>query len=105
MIHLFGEMISLLGFEAIVSSDGRSGLSLIQSQQPDLVLLDIMMPDMNGWQVYEELRTFSTVPVIFLTADFSSGNQLRAESIGASLLKKNITPFELRDAMHAELEG
>ena len=96
MGHLFKEMVQLLGYNALVSRDGEEGLHVARLEKPDVVLLDVMMPTKNGWQVYEELRLFSTVPVIFLTADFSASNRLRANDIGAVMIRKDVKPIELR---------
>lgn len=55
------------GYSVDVAADGRSGLNLLTKHNPDLVLLDIMMPDLNGYQVLELIRKKSEVPVIMLT--------------------------------------
>jgi len=55
------------GYSVDVAADGRSGLNLLTKRNPDLVLLDIRMPDLNGYQVLELIREKSEVPVIMLT--------------------------------------
>src|SRR5436309_1153987 len=63
--------LRLKGFDAIGAADGRKALDLIAATKPDLVLLDIVMPNMNGWEMLRELRTnpkHAAMPVILLTA-------------------------------------
>ena len=53
-----------LGFEVLLAGNGVEALEQIQGQEPDLVVLDVIMPKMDGFQTLKELRTFSAVPVI-----------------------------------------
>ena len=55
------------GYKVTVAYSGREGLEAVRDSQPDLVLLDIMMPGMNGWQVCHHLREITNVPIIMLT--------------------------------------
>ena len=56
------------GYEVKAATQGEEGLDLAREHHPDLVLLDILMPDMDGWQVYEALQGITDAPVLFLTA-------------------------------------
>ena len=56
------------GYGVIVADNGRSALALLEKQRPDLVLLDIMMPGLDGFQVLNLIRQYSSVPVIMLSA-------------------------------------
>jgi DNA-binding response OmpR family regulator len=56
------------GFEAIAANTGEEGIKLIKEAAPDVVLLDLMMPEMNGWQFCKEVRQFSNVPILVLSA-------------------------------------
>ena len=56
------------GFEVSIASDGGTGLRLAGETEPDVILLDIMLPVMDGWQVCKEIRRSSRVPIIMLTA-------------------------------------
>jgi len=56
------------GYEVVTASNGASALELLQERRPDLVILDIMMPDLDGFQVLELIRRRSNIPVIMLTA-------------------------------------
>lgn len=61
-------LLERAGYGVKAASNGESGLELARQSPPDLVLLDILMPDMDGWHVYEALRHITDVPVLFLTA-------------------------------------
>lgn len=67
-VHLIGMLLEKRGFETIKAYRAEEGLRKAYRHQPDLVLLDIMMPDMDGWEICKRLREMSDVPVIFLTA-------------------------------------
>jgi len=56
------------GYEVVVAADGRSALALLQEHRPDLVILDIMMPGLDGFQTLDLIRQRSNVPVLMLTA-------------------------------------
>lgn len=81
------QLISLLlerrGFEAIKAYSAEDGLRKAYRFQPDLVLLDIMMPDMDGWEVCRRLRDMSDVPIIFLTALGEVRDIVRGLEMGA----------------------
>ncbi len=71
VLKLYSEILSKEGFEVLTSSDAKNGFDLAVSQAPDLVLLDIMMPTVDGTRVHEALSQndkTKDVPVVFLTA-------------------------------------
>jgi DNA-binding response OmpR family regulator len=70
-------------WEALGASDGEEALAVFEDEQPDLVLLDIMMPEMSGFDVLKELRRFSDVPVIMLTAKESELDKVLGLNLGA----------------------
>ena len=71
------------GYDTIVASDGKDGLRRFYGDRPDLVVLDIAMPVMDGWQVLERLREVSEVPVLILTAAIQERDKLRGLRSGA----------------------
>jgi DNA-binding response OmpR family regulator len=71
------------GYEVIVASDGQEGLRLLAEQRPHLVVLDIMLPAMDGWEVCRRIRKVSTVPIIMLTARGSHSDVVRGLQVGA----------------------
>ncbi|MCP4424580.1 MAG: response regulator/pilus assembly protein [Chloroflexi bacterium] len=87
------------GFEAISAKDGPSGIQAAHTHKPDLIVLDIMMPNMNGFEVCQEIRnapSIASIPVIFLTACMTRKHKLRAFEIGADdYLVKPFQPDEL----------
>ena len=56
MIDLIRLILSRKGYEIIGANGGKKGLETIREQEPDLVLLDLMMPDMDGWEVYQQMK-------------------------------------------------
>ena len=87
--------LKLKGFDVISTTSGREALELVVSRQPDIMLLDIIMPEMDGFEVMRRLRTFSMIPVIAISA--SPGKHRGAEAIGADdFLPK---PFQTEDML------
>lgn len=71
MIDLVSLILTRRGFNVIGAQGGRVGLDLVRSELPDLVLLDLMMPDMDGWDVYQQLKineSTQKIPVIVISA-------------------------------------
>ena len=75
MIDLVKLILGRKGFELIGAMGGREGLDTIRRSKPDLVLLDLMMPDMDGWEVYQQMKAdpdMQAIPVIVVTAKAQS---------------------------------
>jgi len=71
MIDLVSLILSRKGFQVKGAHGGRQGLDLIQTTKPDVILLDLMMPDLDGWDVYQQLKSNDetrAIPVIVITA-------------------------------------
>ena len=68
LLRLLMRHFQLEDFDVLVASDGEEALELIQTQRIDLVLLDVMMPKLDGFSVCQRVRTFSSIPIILLTA-------------------------------------
>jgi DNA-binding response OmpR family regulator len=72
------------GYQVAVASDGHTGLSLALVSKPDVIVLDVMMPGLNGWQVCQEIRQHNnTAPIIMLTALDDSMDRIRGLELGA----------------------
>lgn len=85
------------GFIISIASDGGAGVAMAQSFEPDLVLLDIMLPVMDGWAVCREIRKSSNVPIIMLTARGETNDKISGLEMGAD---DYITkPFEIKELM------
>jgi DNA-binding response OmpR family regulator len=82
-VELIGMLLERRGFEAIRATSADDGLRKAYRYQPDLVLLDIMMPEMDGWEVCKRLREMSDVPIIFLTARNETRDVVKGLEIGA----------------------
>lgn len=84
------------GFTAIKASDGESGLWLAEQHQPDLIILDLMLPKIDGWDVCRRLRKRSEVPVIMLTARGEEIDRVSGLTLGADdYVVKPFSPREL----------
>ena len=66
--ELIGFQLEIHGMQVVTANTGKSGIELARSEAPDLVLLDMMMPDMSGPQVCQQIRSFSSVPVLAFSA-------------------------------------
>lgn len=85
------------GYETISAHDGETGLKLAIAENPDLVLLDIMMPGLDGYEVCKQLRKVSQVPVIMLTAKAEESDKVMSFELGAD---DYITkPFGVREML------
>lgn len=88
------------GFEVLLVDNGRDGLELVKKEKPDLILLDIVMPEMDGWAVLKELKKDSptkNIPVIFLTNLGDDSEIKKSVFWGADgyLIKASSTPSDV----------
>ncbi|MBN2555816.1 MAG: response regulator [Anaerolineales bacterium] len=75
MIDLVRLILGRKGFHVIGANGGIEGLETVRREKPDLILLDLMMPDMDGWEVYQQIKaddTLKTIPVVVVTAKAQS---------------------------------
>ena len=92
------------GYEVITGSDGLDAVALVQSQNPDLVVLDVMMPNMDGMSACSKIREFSDVPIILLTAKTDDMDKLMGFDHGADdYLTKPFNILELKARIRALL--
>ncbi len=96
-------VIRLAGYEILSAYDGKSGIALAKKVKPDLILLDIMMPGMDGWQVLKILKEspdVSDIPVIIFTAkEYIRGKEKSVEAGAVDYVTKPFEPDELIDAI------
>ena len=85
------------GFEPLVAKDGGKGVEQFRAFQPDLVLLDIMLPVMDGWSVLKKIRESSKVPVIMLTAKGETSDKVSGLEMGAD--DYIVKPFSIRELL------
>ena len=80
---LVAELLRRAGYDVVEAEDGRAGLRAVHEARPDLVLLDVSMPELDGWQTLERIRDLSDVPVIMLTARGAELERVRGLQAGA----------------------
>ena len=85
------------GFEASIANDGETALKMFDSVSPDMILLDIMLPGLDGWQVCRELRKKSSVPIIMLTAKGEVFDKVLGLELGAD--DYVVKPFETKEVV------
>jgi len=83
MLRMMKRMLELENFQTITANNGEAALIVFEKENPDLVLLDIMMPDMNGYTVCQHIREFSEVPIIMVTAMGDDKQKVEGLDIGA----------------------
>jgi two-component system KDP operon response regulator KdpE len=92
------------GFQVIQATRGTQAIELIRTEMPDLVLLDVMMPDIDGFEVLRMIREANTVPVIMLTAKGEEEDKIRGLELGADdYITKPFSPRELVSRVRAVL--
>jgi DNA-binding response OmpR family regulator len=94
---LLNDFLTGQGFEVLTVSDGREAMTQVHEAHPDLILLDVMMPLMDGYQFISQLRRESSTPVIMITAKQQESDIIRGFELGAD---DYITkPFRLRELL------
>lgn len=83
MTEMLRIMLEVEQFEVLTTTHSPTGVELARSKKPDVILLDLLMPDLDGWQVCEEIRRFSQVPILILSAVSKPGMAVRALDAGA----------------------
>lgn len=85
------------GFQTIIANDGESAVAVFKEEQPDIVLLDVMLPLLDGWQVCREIRKFSDKPIIMITAKGETFDKVLGLELGADdYISK---PFETKEVV------
>jgi DNA-binding response OmpR family regulator len=104
ILRLVTRNLELDGYEVIAVSDGQAALEQIEAHTPDLALLDIMMPRMDGFTVTQRVREFSSVPIMLLTARGQDQDKIRGLDLGADdYLTKPFSVEELLARVRAVL--
>lgn len=110
MLELVKAILVQHGYSVEGASGGREGLELVRHALPDLVLLDLMMPDMDGWDVYQHLKADEStrdIPVIILTAKVQNLDKTLGLSIAKveGYIAKPFSPHELVEQIQTVLAG
>lgn len=102
MIHFIRLNLEHDGYEVIEATSGTEALEQLRDRLPDLILLDVMMPDMDGFETLQLLREISTVPVIMLTAKGEEEDRVRGLELGADdYITKPFSPREMVSRVRA----
>jgi DNA-binding response OmpR family regulator len=109
MIDLVKIILSRKHYEVIGASGGREGLDTVRRVSPDIILLDLMMPDIDGWEVYQQLKADEAtraIPVIVVTAKAQNIDKVLGLHIAKvdDYIAKPFTPKELLDSLEKILE-
>ncbi len=83
------------GYNVVIANDGQSAVTTFQEESPSLVLLDIMLPKLDGWQVCREIRKFSETPIIMLTAKGEVFDRVLGLELGAD--DYVVKPFDTKE--------
>jgi two-component system response regulator VicR len=104
MIDLIRLILGRRGFDVKGASGGMEGIKMVRQEHPDLVLLDLMMPDMDGWEVYQQMKADETtrnIPVIVVTAKAQSIDKVLGLHIAKvdDYIAKPFSPQELLNSV------
>lgn len=96
LAQILGEYLKVEGFETIIAFDGAEGLKAFFQEQPQLIVLDIMLPKVNGIEVCKEIRKTSNVPILMLSAKSGEMDKVISLGVGADdYVTKPFSPMEL----------
>lgn len=94
--------LSKVGYDIVTAADGLQGVQQMYGQQPDLIILDVMMPKMDGWETCRRIREISDVPIIMLTARGQKSDRVMGLKLGADDYVAK--PFSLKE-LEARVEA
>src|SRR2546421_10361169 len=104
IIHLLNLYLKNAGYDVVVAKDGADGLALHARTHPDLVILDIMLPAIDGFEVCRRIRAWSKTPILMLTARVDEEDRIAGLDLGADdYLTKPFSPRELLSRVRAIL--
>ncbi len=112
MREIMTHKLTLAGFDVVVAEDGAQGYLLVEQEKPVLVVMDLMMPNMDGFEVLKRLRAhadqkIANTPVIVLSNLWSKDDILKAQSYNVKdyIIKAYFTPDEILGKINAVLES
>lgn len=94
MRRVIADYLKIKNYHTVEAADGEEALAVFQAENPDLVLLDVMMPRKNGWEVCKEIRKTHQTPIIMLTARSEEEDELQGFALGAD--EYIAKPFSLK---------
>lgn len=109
IVRILSYRLERMGMEVHVGRDGREAMDLVTALKPDVVVLDVMMPVMNGFEVLRSMRLEEAtrgIPAILLSAREADGDSRKAGMLGASeYMTKPLSPRELASKVNSLLDG
>ena len=107
LLRAVGDILEMEGFSVFLAADGAAGLRAVQEIHPDLVVTDILMPEMDGYAFYKAVRArpdWARIPFVFLTCKADEKDLQKAEALGVEgYITKPFEPRELVDIIRAKL--
>lgn len=97
ILRMLSCILELEGYSVTLATDGRAALALVEKRRPDLIILDIIMPELDGFQVLDLIRQHSNVPVIMLTGRYEVTMLHDALALGADDYVRK--PFHTRELL------
>ncbi|HDM67117.1 MAG TPA: response regulator [Thermoplasmatales archaeon] len=94
-------------YEVIPAESGRKCLEILETEIPDAILLDIMMPEMSGWEVYDKIRDnpkWESIPILFLTARTDRIAENAGKFLGDDYIEKPFDPMDLKNRIDKAIE-
>lgn len=109
LVDLYNTKLKEEGFEVEIAVSGREGLRKFKEKKPDLILLDIVLPDLDGWEVFEEIKKMdklNDLKIVILSNLAEKRDVERAQELGATsyLIKSHFTPTEVVEKINKILE-
>jgi len=109
VLRLLEAILKLKGYELLYAENGQQGMAMARQEQPDLILLDVMMPGMDGYEVCRRIKAdarWRHIPVVFLTARGAADDQETGRRVGAQgFLTKPFLAREVLDLVEKLLAG
>lgn len=103
-VRLLRANLESVGYRVVAAIDGASAVQRAEAEEPDLIILDLMLPDLDGYEVCHRIREFSTVPILMLTARREQADKVRGLDLGADdYLTKPFDAEELLARVRAHL--
>jgi two-component system, cell cycle response regulator DivK len=97
--RIIGDLLTSVGYEVIEAVDGEEGVAMAESHRPDLILMDIQLPEMDGYEATRRIRAIpqlAEVPIIAVTSYAFSGDEAKARAAGCDgYIAKPFSPREL----------
>jgi len=107
IVKMVGKRLEVEGFEVLIAMDGQEGLTKAQAQQPDLIILDLMLPKLNGYEVCTMLKQdtrYQKIPIVLFTAKAQEKDEQLGMDCGANAyVRKPFRAQELLDKMRSLL--